>query len=209
MGDRVALFIDYQNTYMAARDAFADTTDRYDYTFGQVDPVALGERILAKRPSERNSELVAVRIYRGMPDSSKDSKGYGACRAQVNRWRTLGAVPVTRPLRYPRGYPRDSEPGEKPQEKGIDVELAVDFVTMAVDGRYDVGVLMSLDTDLKPALEFVARRSPGGARVELAAWSSPDRHSRRLAISGMKLWCHWLDRSDFDACADPTDYVSI
>lgn len=144
-----------------------------------------------------------------MPDSSKDPKGYGACRAQLDRWRGTGkVVAVTRPLRYARGYPTDHQPGERPGEKGIDVELAIDFVTMAMEGRFDVGVLMSLDTDLKPALEYVHRRGAcGGPRAEVAAWSAPDRRSRRLGLPGQKLWCHWLSREDFEAIADTTSYV--
>lgn len=203
------VFIDYQNTYMSAREVFANPAEQYDYTFGQIEPWLLGERIVAKRPADVDSQLVAVRIYRGMPAASRDPKGYGACRSQVSRWqRTPGVIAVTRPLRYPPGWPDKSRPGERPQEKGIDVELAIDFATMAVDGRYDVGVLMSLDTDLKPALEYVARRShAGGPRVEVAAWSNPDRRCRRLALDGLRLWCHWLGRDDFDAASDTTDYV--
>ena len=37
------------------------------------------------------------------------------------------------PSRDPAGWPR-----ERPTEKGIDVALAVDFVVMALLGRYDV-----------------------------------------------------------------------
>jgi uncharacterized LabA/DUF88 family protein len=62
---------------------------------------------------------------------------------------------VTRPLRYP------GQAGEKPQEKGIDVALALDFVAMAMRGEYEVGILMSTDTDLKPALELVAQMTTG------------------------------------------------
>ena len=57
---------------------------------------------------------------------------------------------IQRTLRYPSDWP-----SRKAQEKGIDVALAVDFVMMAVAEEYDVGVLMSTDTDLKPALEAV------------------------------------------------------
>ncbi len=53
-----------------------------------------------------------------------------------------------RPLRYPQGWPR-----VKAQEKGVDVELAVDYVSMAARGDYDTAVLFSTDSDLRPALE--------------------------------------------------------
>ena len=110
---------------------------------------------------------------------------------------------VWRTLRHPPNWPQ-----EKAQEKGLDVALAIDFVTMAVRGEYDIGVLMSTDTDLKPALEAVVAlgRSPY-PRCEVASWSTPHRYSRRLSIPGRRLWCHWLDEHDYRAVADPTDYT--
>jgi hypothetical protein len=109
---------------------------------------------------------------------------------------------ITRTLRYPLNWPV-----ERAQEKGIDVSLAVDFVVMAVRGEYDV-VIMSTDTDLKPALEALNTLKGNKAypRSEVAAWSVPDAHSRRLAIDAANLWCHWLSKQDYDGLADPTDY---
>ena len=84
----------------------------------------------------------------------------------------------------------------------------MDFHAMAVRGDYDVGILMSTDTDLKPALEAVAQinenRSP---RCEVAAWCAPGIHCRRLAISGTRVWCNWLELDDYKRVADPTDYT--
>ncbi len=113
---------------------------------------------------------------------------------------------IQRTLNYPRNWPHGHQPGEKPREKGIDVALALDYVTLGVGAEYDVGILMSTDTDLKPALEFI-RASVPSARAEVAAWSALSGHSRRLAISGQKLWCHWLDDEDYASCADSIDYT--
>jgi uncharacterized LabA/DUF88 family protein len=95
----------------------------------------------------------------------------------------------------------------KPQEKGIDVALAIDFVSMAVAGEYEVGVLMSTDTDLKPALEAVARITPThGVRAEVASWSSAAGHSRRLSISSRRLYCHWLGKDVYGQIVGTTNY---
>ena len=51
------------------------------------------------------------------------------------------------------------------------MQLALDFAMMAVRGEYDVGVLMSNDTDLRPALEEVMNL--GAQTVEVAAWDPP------------------------------------
>lgn len=199
VADRVIVFLDYQNVYHAAREAFhlwhAPPQD------GQIDPLGLGELIASRSPFDR--ELVQVRVYRGQPDSTKDPKGYGACSRQVMVWRSKPKVKViTRTLRYPSDWPQG-----KAEEKGVDVALAVDFVLMAVRGEYDVGIIMSTDTDLKPALEAVL--ALGGnpfPRCELAAWSAPQGHSRRLSVPGRQIWCHWLTEADYRSVADPRDY---
>lgn len=92
--------------------------------------------------------------------------------------------------------------------KGIDVQLAIDFVAGAIDGDYDVGVIASTDTDLIPAIDFVVERFGGIRSAQVAAWSS-DRFGPRLQtkIPSTKIWCHYLRRSDYDSIADPTDYV--
>lgn len=197
--DRVMVFVDYQNVYMSARHAFHQDPKAIPHWEGQVDPLSLGRLIVERSPFERS--LVGVHIYRGVPDSSRDPKGYGACMRQIASWsRSAEVSVVTRPLRYPYGWP-----SMKPEEKGIDVSIAVDFVLMAAQGQYDVGVLMSADTDLKPALEAVVELQ--AARVEVAAWSSQYGYSRRLAIQDRSLWCHWLDNSEYRLIRDRRDYT--
>jgi uncharacterized LabA/DUF88 family protein len=45
--------------------------------------------------------------------------------------------------------------------------IAIDYVTMAIDHAFDIGVMFSADTDLVPALEAVVRRC-GRAACEVA-----------------------------------------
>lgn len=198
MADRVVLFVDYQNVYMSAREAFYPSTSTIHHWEGQINPLALGRMMVERSPFERT--LTGVRLYRGIPDPTKDPKGHRACLRQSAAWSRLEGVQViTRPLRYPNNWPR-----ERPQEKGIDVSLAVDFVLMAVRNEYDVGILMSSDTDLIPALEAVVDLD--AARVEVSAWSPAFRYKKRLAISSRSLWCHWLDSEDYGHARDTRDY---
>ena len=78
----------------------------------------------------------------------------------------------------------------------------MDFVTLAVDGNYDVGVIFSTDTDLCPALEYVHRMP--GVTPEVAAWYGS--YDRGLKIPGERMWCHRLIRKDYDSVADYRDY---
>jgi uncharacterized LabA/DUF88 family protein len=201
MSVRVVVFLDYQNVYMGAREAFHAFGSRPQD--GQVDPYKLGDLIVS-RGQQFDRELAEVRVYRGQPDSQRDPHGYAANDRQCRHWQSLPKTAViTRTLRYPRNWPQERE-----HEKGIDVQLAIDLVAAAVRVEYDVGILMSTDTDLKPALEFV-RDMQGNPypRCEVAAWSSPHGYSRRLSIAGRQIWCHWLDASDYEAVADRTNFA--
>lgn len=174
-----------------------------DWNMGQFDPVALARHLAADSPYDRH--LHQVRIYRGQPDASKQPGSYGASRRQHAQWQADPLVKlVTRPLRYPSAWPT-----ERAQEKGIDVQLTLDFAVMATRGEYDVGIMVSADTDLKPALEYVAEltTSRGRPRAEVAAWSVDGQHCRRLSISRRNLYCHWIGEDVYKTVQDKTDYT--
>lgn len=204
--DRVVVFIDYQNAYRSARDVYHDhNIDPHWY--GQVNPQLLGEHLAQDSPFNR--QLHQVRVYRGLPASDRDRKGYSACRKQVAAWNQLPNVHVTtRPLQYPTGWPNNCLPGEKPNEKGIDVQLALDMAVMAHRREYEVGILMSLDTDLRPALELVSdmTRAWGSPRIEVAAYSMPGQLNRRLSLSGRQIYCHWINEQTYNSIRDNTSY---
>ncbi len=201
MTDRVVLFIDYQNVYKGARTAFFSNLDSAPYTDGQIDPIALGNLICSRPPPGGERVLREVRVYTGRPDASKQPKTYGPHMRQCAAWERAGVTVRPRTLRYPRDWPM-----EKAQEKGIDVLLAVDFVTMAIDDAFDVGVLFSTDTDLRPAIEYVTAKFDPIPRGEVAAWSSPTSRGRLSVRARRPVWCHYLDHDDYVSVADPTDY---
>lgn len=194
---RVVVFVDYQNVYRRARACFGLEAD--SHPAGQIRPLELGLRIAGKR---QGRELDQVRIYRGLPDSTKDPQGNAPARRQIQSWEPDPRTHVfTRTLRYPGDWPVS-----KAQEKGVDVALAVDFVTMAVRGEFDVGVIFSNDTDLLPALESVLAMTQGAGLAEVAAWQPDAGHGYRLRIPGESLWCNWLTKQDYEVVADSRDY---
>ena len=160
-----------ESVYHGARRAFF--AGQASKRLGHANALALGRLIASRGPQGSHRVLQQVRTYRGMPVAAKDPRGHAAAwrqqEAQIadkNAQHELqkvicdeyGYVPYDvvqhcdRPLRYPSDYPR-----QPAQEKGVDVQLAVDFVSGAFAGRFDVGVIMSTDTDLYPALEAVRR----------------------------------------------------
>src|SRR3989338_1402029 len=61
---------------------------------------------------------------------------------------------------------------EKLREKGIDVKLATDLIVGAIDNKYDTAVIVSSDTDLVPAIDWIRNRMK--KRVEYVGFSIPD-----------------------------------
>lgn len=191
---RTVLFIDEKNVYHGARRAFFASATRF--TDGGFEPLKLGQLLALRAPAGQPSrELSEIRLYTGRPDPSRQPKAAAAHDRQVAAWKQSGLTVVDRPLRYIGG---------QAQQKGVDVALAIDVVTMAIDGRYDVGIIFSSDSDLRPPIEYVVAKCRG-VHLEVAAWRAA-KYGQRLSISSRRIWCHWLSRTDYDAVADVTDY---
>jgi len=198
---RVVVFLDSQNVYHRARDAFC--VPDAPASEGQVDPLALGHLLACRVPG---GHLAGVRLYRGRPSKRRDPRSYAAFRRQtakqVSRGEGLVTV-ISRDLRYPRDWPRRAA-----QEKGIDVALAVDFVMMVARSECDVGILFSSDTDLVPALEAVLALRPGDPPAcEVAAWAAPGGRPRSLSVPAASIRRRLLPEADFRSVADLTDYT--
>lgn len=195
---RVAVFIDYQNVYRRAQDAFGF----HSHWEGQIHPFALGYELAVTRSpagDDRERQLSEVRIYRGLPDARRDPTGNAACARQLAFWAGLPkVVPWKRPLQYPRH-------GGPPREKGVDVKLAIDLTMGAVQREYDCAVVFSADTDLVPAIDAVLDLL-GSDSVEVASWKADRGRTSSLRATSGPLWCHWLDRRTYDHVADLHDY---
>lgn len=202
---RVAVFIDYQNIYMSARETFGLKHEHFVH--GQVYPRRLGLLVTARgRVVDPMRELERVWVFRGEPVAKHSRSGQAACQRQVEYWSAQRRVSVvTRPLKYYEiGRNAYGEVMYEAREKGIDVLLALYMVMGAMRDEYDVAVLASADTDLVPALETVLEL---GKRCEVVAWQAKGGRNSRLSIPGRNLWCHWLKHRDYENLCDPTDYT--
>ena len=213
VAQRVIVFLDWQNVYMRAREAFHQpATD--PSSKGQVDPVDLAHVLTAdyaRRHPESTFELIQIRIYRGRPTQQDDPKGYAAFQRQDAQWARNNRIrPHYSDLRYPYDWGTE-ECQDKPREKGIDVALAVDLVTMSTDGAYEVAIVMSADYDLVPAIDYLVRRRltrGDGGSVEVAAWQGDTGDKPlRIRLDGHSLYCIWLDRQAYWGVVDETDYT--
>ncbi len=161
--------------------------------------------------------LKQVRIYTGIPSLIKDRANYERQRRQISAWKLLDPrIDVTaRELRYPSGWPSNHNSDEKPREKGVDIVIAIDFVSMAFKQEFDTGILFSADTDFKPALEFVWSSSIS-ARPEVVAWrgdaangANKSGYNQRLSLDSndKQPFCHFLRLSDYELVKDHTNYA--
>lgn len=202
---RVAVFIDYQNVYAGARDAFGWRQDHF--TLGQVLPRRLGLLLTDRgREVDPDRQLEKVMVFRGEPSAVRSRVGQAACQRQVRFWAAQARVePVTRPIKYYKiGADRLGDELWEGREKGIDVLLALHMVMGAMRDEYDVAVLVSGDTDLVPALEMVCTL---GKRCEVAAWQPDLGYRSRLSTPARSLWCHWLNEKAYMLVEDNTDYT--
>ena len=131
---KLILFIDAQNVYHRARETFALGTD--SHIDGQIDPWAVAELIAARGgPRQEPVEVMGVRIYTGYHTPERDSRAYASYRKQRASWEQSGCHVVARAVRY-------SGPDDRHgREKGIDVALAVDYVRLAIQHEFEIGVI--------------------------------------------------------------------
>lgn len=221
---RIVVFFDWQNVYKRCRGAlFGDHTQ--DNVQGQVFPhltaQLLRDRVYAyasTRPDHplhgQDLELSEIRIYRGAPRNDRDPKAYDAFQRQTRAWKSVNnrTFIVKREIHYPRITADQPDSiattTEKPREKGIDVSLAVDLVTMGVKHEYDHAIVFSSDMDLAPALEFVIEQNIHDATapsVSAAAWKGGSR--LRTNTQGRNLFVHWLNMDDYEGVKDDRNYA--
>ena len=74
------------------------------------------------------------------------------------------------------------------EEKGVDTLIATEMIRLAWEDTYDVAVLVTLDADFIPAVEFLDQKGkkviqggfpPKGQGLAKACWASLDLFAKR------------------------------
>ena len=82
------------------------------------------------------------------------------------------------------------------EEKGVDVRMATDMISLAWVDNYDVAVLVSSDRDFVPVAEFLETRGikvihgafpPKGAQLTARCWGSIDIAALREGFRFIRL----------------------
>lgn len=196
---RAVAFVDGQNLFHAAREAFG-------YTYPNYDVSALSLAVC----KAQTWNLKQVRFYTGIPDPTDNPFWNSFWSAKLAHMGRQGVHVFSRALRYrnravklPDGTTYTFLVGE---EKGIDVRLAVDVIRLAHRQEYDVAVVFSQDQDLSEVAEeirAIAREQNRWIKVACAFPLSPTTHNRR----GINK-TDWItiDRNTYDTCIDRRDY---
>jgi uncharacterized LabA/DUF88 family protein len=196
---RAVVFVDGQNLFYAAREAFG-------YHYPNYDIAKLSQEVCASQ----NWNLAQIRFYTGVPDPADDPSKSGFWSAKLASMGRQGIVVYSRVLRYRNKTIKLAGGGTHTflhgEEKGIDVRIALDVIGMAVRNEYDVAVVFSQDQDLSEVadeIRIIARQQGRWIRIACAYPISPTTTNRR-GINGSQ-WIQ-IDRKTYDACIDPKDY---
>jgi len=196
---RAVTFVDGQNLFHSAREAFG-------YTYPNYNVMALSQAVCQRQ----GWNLVQGRFYTGTPNQQDDAFWHHFWMAKLRTITWQGCHVFSRPLRYrnkkvrlPDGTEHTFLAGE---EKGIDVRIALDVIRLAHRKEYDVALIFSQDQDLSEVAEEtrgIAHEQDRWIKVACAFPVSPTTRNRR----GIEK-TDWIkiDRAAYDGCLDKRDY---
>ena len=194
---RVGFVIDYQNMHLTAHNLFNPNLKK---GASLLHPLHLAHCVLSRRGQffqnqVTHFEITQVRVFRGLPSNKQEPQRYAQNLSQKSEWSKDKRVRVEYlELKY------RTKLGLPPQEKGIDVLTALNFVEMVQSGEFDLVILMTHDTDLQPALKMA--NITKGVRIETAGWAGLNK----LRLKEQKLFHTYLTIGDFTNSIDQKDY---
>jgi len=137
---RVAVFIDGSNFYFKLKTLVPKKMDMINYRCADLLKSMLYD-------DEQISYIgYYVGVVRADGKHKKDVKAQAMRQAQQRLFASLGKQHIE----VVRGYLMERD--GKFFEKGVDVRLAVDIATKALEKQYDTAFVVSSDTDLIPAI---------------------------------------------------------
>jgi uncharacterized LabA/DUF88 family protein len=209
---KVTIFIDGQNLYKTCRSTFGHPL---------CHPHLLARHLAGPR------DLVGCRFYTGHPNPNSDPVRSRNLDRRLSLMRGHGVTVVTRMLRYhwdwgwrgddtalpspgPDVPPRQVmlRPWLRPQEKGIDVTIALDVVEHLLTEQCDVAVIVSFDRDLYEIPQTIENLNPVIARPVRLEAAVPVRDGGGSFTTLPKFsYTHQINRRVFERVRDNTDYT--
>lgn len=206
---RVFVFVDGQNVYKTCRER---------YGHGTCHPLLLARKVVDGRV------LKGVRYYSGIHDPHVDPTMNAWAQRRHALMRKLGITVVERQLRYRHEWgiittalpdPIKSagqkvsvtaEPYQRPREKGIDLALALDFVDLALRDLFDIGIIISSDTDLSEVALAVKKNMSHAMKHYVSVEAAVFNDKTHIVQMAQYDYTHQLRRNDFEQARDSFDY---
>lgn len=196
---RASVFIDGQNLFYAAKEAFG-------YPYPNYDARKLADAVCRKQ----GWQLASVHFYTGIPDVADNAFWNQFWTAKLAAMGRQGVKVFSRPLRY-RNQTVKLPDGSKHtflvgQEKGVDIRIALDVVQCVRRNQCDVALVFSQDQDLSEVadeIRLLAKEHNRWVKIACALPDSPTLRNRR-GINGTD-WVR-VDRATYEACIDPADH---
>lgn len=196
---RTVAFFDGQNLYCQAKEAFG-------YSYPNYSPLALAAQVCRRS----GFNLHEIRFYTGIPAHNKDPFWNKFWSAKLLALSHAGIKVFSRPLRYRERAIQLGDGIEYstvvPEEKGIDVRIAIDVMRAVRKDLLDVALIFSQDQDFSEVADevrAVAREQDRWIKIASAFPISPNVRNKR----GINK-TDWIpiDRTLYDACIDKRDY---
>ncbi|MBU3924923.1 NYN domain-containing protein [Patescibacteria group bacterium] len=150
--ERVVVYIDGNNFYKYLRNKEIDFPKGVKFNFIKFVDFLAGKR-----------KLISKRYYIGI---ARNIDGSDKSKVIVSGQQKFLSKIENEGFAIKRG--RVMYDGGRIREKGTDVKIAVDLIVGAVDDIYDTVILVSSDTDLIPAMNYVRYK---GKKVEYVGFS--------------------------------------
>ena len=196
---RAVAFYDGQNLYRHAKEAFGHHHPNYD-------PKKLFDAVCASNGWQDHG----IRFYTGTPSASKSRLWHAYWSNRLLAMRRAGIVVTSRPLRYRETEIKQADGTTKiihtPQEKGIDVRLALDVVRLTRTNQLDVAVIFSQDQDLAEVAEEIREIAMSQQRWVKIVSAFPIGPNATTERGIDKTDWFGMDQAFYDACLDPRDY---
>ncbi len=145
--ERVMIFIDGSNVFRSLHNFNVQNTDAF-----KIDYIKLRDELC-------NGRNLIRAYYYGSEDPSRGD----AQKGFQDKLRSHGFEVVTKPLKTFQ----TTDGREGFIEKGIDIALATDLISLAWEGAFDTAVIVSGDSDF---VEAVRRVKQKGRKVEIASF---------------------------------------
>jgi len=174
--ERVAVYIDGANFYRRLNDPQINIPDGKIFDYSRfVDSLVDGRHLVSKR--------YYIGIVRNTDNTTKSADLVKHQQKFLTEIENEGFSVKRGKIMYD-GVIR---------EKGVDVKIAVDLLTGAIDNLYDTAIIVSSDTDLIPAIEYVKYRKK---KIEYVGFS----HRPSLGMQKYADIRILLQKKDIDAC---------